>query len=87
MDIARKLRKSVYEIDESLKEKFPAKATTDVLEDEIKYCQELIEVIDSCQVRGIGLSGPKHGRSSEEEIKESKKRAYQDSRGRNEVEG
>ena len=36
MDRSRKLRKSVYEIDENMKEKFPRKTTTDVLEDEIK---------------------------------------------------
>lgn len=46
MDISKKLRKSVYEIDEHMKEKFPAKVTTDVLEDEIEYCQKLIDVIE-----------------------------------------
>jgi len=46
MDRSKKLRKSVYEIDENMKEKFPRKATTDVLEDEIEYCQKLIDVIE-----------------------------------------
>jgi hypothetical protein len=46
MDRSRKLRKSVYEIDGNMKEKFPSKTTTDVLEDEIKYCQKLIDVIE-----------------------------------------
>lgn len=46
MDRSKKLRKSVYEIDEKMKEKFPSKTTTDVLEDEIEYCQKLIEVIE-----------------------------------------
>ena len=46
MDRSKKLRKSVYEIDETMKEKFPSKTTTDVLEDEIEYCQKLIEVIE-----------------------------------------
>ncbi|SFD54913.1 hypothetical protein SAMN05428981_101857 [Bacillus sp. OV194] len=46
MDRSKKLRKAVYQIDETLKNKFPAKATTDVLEDEIDYCQKLIDVID-----------------------------------------
>jgi len=46
MDRSRKLRKSVYEIDENMKEKFPSKTTTDVLEDEIEYCQKLIDVIE-----------------------------------------
>jgi transposase len=46
MDRSKKLRKVVYEIDEHMKEKFPSKTTTDILEDEIAYCQRLIEVIE-----------------------------------------
>ena len=46
MDRSKKLRKSVYEIDKNMKEKFPSKTTTDVLEDEIEYCQKLIDVIE-----------------------------------------
>ena len=46
MDRSKKLRKSVYEIDANMREKFPSKTTTDVLEDEIKYCQKLIVVIE-----------------------------------------
>jgi len=46
MDRSKKLRKSVYEIDVHMKEKFPSKTTTDVLEDEIEYCQRLIDVIE-----------------------------------------
>ena len=46
MDRSRKLRKSVYEIDGRMKERFPSKTTTNVLEDEIEYCQKLIEVIE-----------------------------------------
>lgn len=42
---------------------------------------------DYCKARGVRLSGPKLGRSSEEEKKEAKKQSYQDSRERNEVEG
>ena len=44
MDRSKKLRESVYEIDKNMKEKFPSKTTTDVLEDEIKYCQRLIKM-------------------------------------------
>ncbi|HAJ3957492.1 IS1182 family transposase [Fictibacillus sp. Mic-4] len=44
---AKKLRKAVYSVDESLKSKFPNKNTTDQLEDELAYCQQLIEVIES----------------------------------------
>jgi len=46
MNRSKKLRKSVYEIDEHMKEKFPAKTTTDVLTDEIKYCQKLVDIIE-----------------------------------------
>lgn len=46
MDRTKKLRKAVYKINETMKNKFPAKNTTDVLEDEIDYCQKLIEVIE-----------------------------------------
>jgi hypothetical protein len=47
MDRSKKLRKSVYEIDESMKEKFPTKSTTNELKDEIEYCQKLMNVIDN----------------------------------------
>jgi hypothetical protein len=46
MDRSKKLRKAVYQVDETMKEKFPAKTITDVLEDEITYSQELIQVIE-----------------------------------------
>lgn len=44
---SRKLRKAVYKVDESLKAKFPAKNANDVLDDEIAYCQKLINVIEA----------------------------------------
>jgi len=47
MDRSKKLRKSVYEVDGTMKDKFPCKTTTDVLGDEIDYCQRLIEVIEN----------------------------------------
>jgi hypothetical protein len=43
---SKKLRKSVYEIDETMKLKFPSKTTTNVLQDELDYCQKLIDVIE-----------------------------------------
>lgn len=46
-DRSRKLRKAVYKVDESLKAKFPTKNTSEVLEDEIAYCQKLIGVIEA----------------------------------------
>lgn len=44
---SKKLRKAVYGIDESVKEKFPEKNTSDSLEKELDYCQKLIEVIET----------------------------------------
>lgn len=45
LDYSKKLRQSVYKVDESLKSTFPAKVNNGVLEDEIEYCQKLINVI------------------------------------------
>lgn len=45
-DRARKLRKTVYAMNESIKVKMPTKNTTNVLEDEIEYCQRLISFIE-----------------------------------------
>jgi len=44
-DYSKKLRKSVYEIDETMRDKFPTKNTVDKLENEMQYCKDLIEVI------------------------------------------
>lgn len=49
-ETSKNLRKSVYKVDEKMKEKFPAKTTSGVLEDEIKYCQDLIESIKKEEV-------------------------------------
>jgi len=49
MERSKKLRKTIYQIDETMKSKFPAKTKTDVLEDEIAYSQKLIEVIEKEQ--------------------------------------
>lgn len=46
MDRSKKLRKAIYKIDEKMKNKFPTKNTTDNLEDEINYCQKLIDIIE-----------------------------------------
>jgi hypothetical protein len=50
MDRSKKLRKAVYQVDETMKAKFPAKTTTDVLEDEITYSQKLIDVIEKEEI-------------------------------------
>jgi transposase/IS5 family transposase len=46
-DRSRKLRKAIYTMDESLKTRFPPKNTSEELENEITYCQKLIEVIEA----------------------------------------
>lgn len=50
MERSKKVRQAIYQVNESMKEKFPAKTKTDVLEDEIAYSQELIEVIEKEEV-------------------------------------
>lgn len=44
---SRKVRKAVYEIDETLKETFPSKNTIDTLEAEIAYSEKLVTIINS----------------------------------------
>jgi transposase len=46
-DRARKLRKAVYAMNESVKAKMPTKNTTTMLEDEIEYCQKLITFVET----------------------------------------
>lgn len=43
---SKKLRKTIYALDESIKNSFPPKPVTDVIEDEIEYCRQLIAVIE-----------------------------------------
>lgn len=40
------LRKTVYEINENMKEKFPKKVDNGYLEDEIEYCRKLIDAVN-----------------------------------------
>ena len=42
---SKNLRRSIYEIDETMKEKFPDKNTEDSLEKELKYCKQVIDVV------------------------------------------
>jgi predicted DNA-binding transcriptional regulator len=42
---SKNLRKSIYEIDETMKEKFPCKNSEDSLQKEIEYCNKLITAI------------------------------------------
>lgn len=50
VDYSKKLRKSVYAIDEKMKSKFPAKVITGILEDQIEYCEKLINVIEEDKI-------------------------------------
>ncbi|MGE6487005.1 IS1182 family transposase [Paenisporosarcina sp. NPDC076898] len=50
MERSKLLRKTIYQVDESIKAKFPLKTKTDVLEDELDYCQKLLDVIDKEEV-------------------------------------
>jgi Transposase domain (DUF772)/Transposase DDE domain len=44
---SKSLRKAVYQIDESMKEKFPPKSTSDEVGDELNYCRQVISVVES----------------------------------------
>lgn len=44
---SKNVRKAVYQVDESMKDKFPAKTTTDEVKDELDYCRQVIKVIES----------------------------------------
>ncbi|BCG59370.1 IS1182 family transposase [Paenibacillus sp. URB8-2] len=41
------LRKAIYPLDESMKNVFPCKPVTNVIQDEIRYCEQLIAVIEA----------------------------------------
>ena len=44
---AKRLRKAVYRVDESMKGRFPAKVSGDDIEEHVEYCRQLISVIKS----------------------------------------
>lgn len=44
---SRNVRKTVYQFDESMKEKFPSKTTSNEVKDELAYCEELIAIIEN----------------------------------------
>jgi len=44
---SKNVRKAVYQIDESMKEKFPPKSTSNEVEDELDYCRQVISVVES----------------------------------------
>lgn len=46
LEQSAKLRKSVYEVDETMRKQFPAKVNNGILEDEIEYCRKLMDAIN-----------------------------------------
>lgn len=44
---SKNVRKAVYQIDESMKEKFPAKTNSNEVKDELNYCRQIISVVDA----------------------------------------
>ncbi|MCA1040419.1 IS1182 family transposase [Bacillus infantis] len=44
---SKNVRKAVYQIDESIKERFPPKSTSNEVEDELDYCRQVISVVES----------------------------------------
>ncbi|WP_374703431.1 transposase [Bacillus sp. Marseille-P3661] len=50
MDRSKLLRKTIYQIDVNMKCKFPSKTNSDVLEDQIEYCQKLVKVVEKEEI-------------------------------------
>ncbi|MEK3913015.1 IS1182 family transposase [Paenibacillus sp. FSL H7-0331] len=46
MEKSKLLRKAVYQIDEKMKEKFPAKTAANELTDELDYCRKVIHIVE-----------------------------------------
>jgi len=44
---SKNVRKTVYQFDESMKEKFPSKTTSNEVKDELAYCEEIIAIIEN----------------------------------------
>lgn len=44
---SKNVRKAVYQIDESMKEKFPSKPTSNEVKDEVDYCRQVIEIVET----------------------------------------
>lgn len=41
------VRKAVYQFDETMKEKFPPKTTSDEVKDELDYCRQVVEIVEA----------------------------------------
>ena len=50
LDASKNLRKSVYKINESIKTTFPDKANNGIVEDELQYCEKLIQAVRANEI-------------------------------------
>lgn len=44
---SKNVRKAVYQFDDSMKEKFPTKTTSNEVKDELNYCRQVIDVVEN----------------------------------------
>lgn len=44
---SKNVRKAVYQFDETMKEKFPPKTTSDEVKDELDYCRQVVEIVEA----------------------------------------
>jgi hypothetical protein len=51
MEKSKLVRKAVYQVDETMKDKFPPKTTTSKLEEELDYCRKVIAAVESEEAR------------------------------------
>ncbi|WP_423747946.1 hypothetical protein [Bacillus cereus] len=65
LDRSKNLKRALYQIDESMKNRFPDKNTADALENKIAYCQKLIDVVEKKKSYSI----PKDKETINENIK------------------
>ena len=47
VETSKKLRKAIYQIDGNYKEKFPQKPKTNILNDQLDYCKNLLSVVEA----------------------------------------
>lgn len=44
---SKNVRKAVYQFDETMKEKFPPKTTSDEVKDELDHCRQVVEIVEA----------------------------------------
>ena len=66
---SKNVRKAVYQIDESMKEKFPAKTTSNEVKDELTYCEKVISTIEK-EAHLVNISAVKEKLSILKEVVE-----------------